>query len=67
VRYFVSTSSPPSDDHEVHASTCARLPNEDNRLFLGHFSTCEPAVAEARKLYRRSYGCAECAPDCHTS
>ena len=65
--YYVNKNAQPNGDHEVHRSTCIRLPDEDNRLYLGQFSNCRDAVRKAKETYRQSDGCYDCCPECHTS
>lgn len=67
MRYYVNKNAQDNGDHEVHELTCAHGPEDANRLYLGDFSTCLPAVAEARKIYPRSNGCYYCSNPCHTS
>jgi len=55
-----------SGDHEVHTTGCPTPADLSNRLQLGKFSSCAPAVSEAKKTYPQSNGCANCCPDCHT-
>ena len=66
-RYYVNTNAQSNGDHEVHKQGCTWMPESENALYLGEFSSCAPAVTEAKKHYRQSNGCAYCCPDCHTS
>lgn len=52
--------------HDLSAD-CPKLPAFHNRRDLGNHSSCATAVAEARRIYRRSNGCYWCARTCHTS
>lgn len=66
--YCVNTNAQSNGDHEVHdLGSCSHLPNPVNRKGLGYHATCRGAVAEAKKTFARSNGCAHCCPDCHTS
>jgi len=67
MRYYVNQNGQPNGDHEVHVSTCAYLPAEHNRLYLGVFDSCAPAVREAKRYYPQSNGCAKCSRSCHTT
>jgi hypothetical protein len=50
MRYYVRTiAQSVSGDRGVHESTCSRLPNPENRLYLGDFPSCSPAVRKAIK------------------
>lgn len=66
MRYYVNKNAQYNGDHEVHEQTCSFLPGESNRIYLGEFSSCRPAVAEARKHYRQVNGCFYCSRACHT-
>lgn len=65
-RYYVNMSAQSNGDHEVHVTTCSFLPREENRLYLGEFDSCTPAVREAKKYYLRSNGCYYCCNACNT-
>jgi hypothetical protein len=66
-RYYVNKNAQANGDHEVHTSECSFVPAADNRLYLGDYTSCGPAVTEARKTYRQSNGCYYCSRACHTS
>ena len=65
--YYVNKNAQSNGDHEVHAEGCSYLPNSENRIFLGYFSTCSEAVREARNHYSQVNGCYFCSRACHTS
>lgn len=65
--YYVNKNAQPNGDHEVHDSGCDRLPDTENRLYLGSFTSCAGAVREAKKTYPKSNGCFYCSRSCHTS
>ncbi|HLG01451.1 MAG TPA: hypothetical protein VI916_13370 [Acidimicrobiia bacterium] len=65
--YYVNQNAQDNGDHEVHTSECSYLPDPENRLYLGSFDTCGPAVTEAKKTYPQSNGCFYCSRACHTS
>ncbi|MCX6799483.1 MAG: hypothetical protein NTW59_05315, partial [Candidatus Diapherotrites archaeon] len=58
--YYVNKNAQANGDHEVHTETCTWLPDVENRLFLGNFTSCYPAVAEAKKHFIQSNGCYFC-------
>lgn len=62
MRYYANTNG----DHEVHTQACAVQPEPENLLYVGEFTSCEPAVAEARKTYPGADGCFYCSRACHT-
>lgn len=65
-RYYVNRNAQANGDHEVHVTGCSWMPAVENRLFLGDFNSCRPAVTEAKKTYPQSNGCYYCCPDCNT-
>jgi len=65
--YYVNKNAQSNGDHEVHVTGCSFMPAPENRLYLGEFTTCQPAVQEAKKHYTQSNGCAFCCQACHTS
>ena len=65
--YYVNKNAQPNGDHEVHREGCAFLPSLMNRLYLGMYGSCGPAVEEARRYYRQANGCFFCSRPCHTS
>lgn len=65
--YYVNKNAQSNGDHEVHITSCSRLPSEENRLYLGAFDTCLSAVIKAKQTYNQSNGCYYCSNDCHTS
>lgn len=65
-RYYVNKRAQSNGDHEVHVSTCSFMPNEENRLYLGDFTSCAPAVKEAKRHYTKSNGCGHCSKACNT-
>ncbi len=66
-KYYVNKNAQANGDHEVHTSNCSYLPNIENRIYLGEFSTCAEAVREAKNHYLKSNGCYYCSSACHTS
>jgi hypothetical protein len=66
-RYYVNKNSQANGDHEVHVADCSRMPEPANRQYLGDFSSCAPAVREAKTHYTKSNGCYYCCNPCHTT
>jgi hypothetical protein len=66
-KYYVNQNEQLNGDHEVHTEDCNYLPLPANRRYLGEFSSCEPAVQEAKKTYSTSNGCKTCCNACHTT
>ncbi len=63
--YYVNNNSQSNGDHEVHVTGCIYMPG--NKSYLGDYSSCSPAVTEAKKTYPTANGCAYCSSACHTS
>lgn len=63
-KYYVNNRAQSSGDHEVHVQDCRYFPSDYK--YLGEFSDCRPAVAEAKKTYNRANGCKTCCESCHT-
>lgn len=64
-RYYVNKHAQANGDHEVHKDGCSFMPAQENRLYLGEFSTCGPAVTAAKVQYASADGCAFCIPECN--
>ena len=64
--YYVNNNTQSNGDHEVHTTGCSWLPEPQNRVYLGEFASCFPAVGEARKHHSQVNGCVHCSIACHT-
>lgn len=64
--YYVNRRAQSNGDHEVHDQDCRYLPSVENRVYLGNYMSCTPAVAEAKKTYSKANGCKTCSLACHT-
>jgi len=64
--YYVNKNAQLTGEHEVHTSTCPYLPDQNNRLYLGTFYSCNDAIVEAKKYYSNVDGCFYCSKECHT-
>lgn len=65
--YYVNKNAQSNGDHEVHKYDCSFLPGSENRLYLGNYDSCKPAVTEAKKNYAKSNGCYYCCRECHST
>lgn len=68
--YYLNKNQQANGDYEVHTGTCAWLPSEANREYLGEFAYCSGAVGEAKRRHPSWYrinGCKHCSFACHTS
>ena len=63
--YYVNRRQQANGDNEVHALGCRYFPSDTD--YLGDYSSCHGAVAQAKLSYPRANGCATCCPACHTS
>ncbi len=64
--YYVNKNAQANGDHEVHKLGCNWMPTEPNRIYLGNFDSCGPAVRQAKTFYDQVNGCYYCSPACHT-
>ena len=64
--YYVNKNAQSNGDHEVHTTGCEWMPDAANRVYLGDFSSCFPAVTAARTYYGQVNGCYFCSRECHT-
>lgn len=64
-KYYVHTNAQLSGEHEVHHEYCIYLPKEENRIYLGFFTSCKQVVKEAKKYYEKVDGCKICSRECH--
>lgn len=64
--YYVNKNVQDNGDHEVHTTGCAWLPAKENRIYLGDFNSCGPAVTAAKEYYSQVNGCDYCSNPCHT-
>lgn len=65
--YYVNKNAQANGDHEVHKNGCTWLPKAENRIYLGDFQSCKPAVTKARDHYSQVNGCFYCSKACHTT
>lgn len=63
-KYYVNPNAQSTGEHEVHKEGCSYFPDEP--IYLGEYSSCWDAVAEAGKYYSNVDGCYYCCPNCHT-
>lgn len=66
VSYYVNNNAQGNGDHEVHMTGCIYMPDSKNRVYLGDFFSCQPAVKEARRYHTQVNGCYYCSETCHT-
>lgn len=65
MHYYLNAKQQPSGEHEVHRRDCRYLPSERNRIYLGNFPSCVPAVQLARRRVPVVDGCYWCSRPCH--
>lgn len=64
--YYVNKNAQANGDHEVHETGCSYMPARKNRIYLGDFASCHPAVRKAGEHFDQVDGCYFCAEECHT-
>ena len=69
IHFYLNKNEQGNGDHEVHRGTCSRLPDINNREYLGFFNTSSEAIAQARAMHPfwRIDGCYYCCPENHKS
>lgn len=63
--YYVNKNAQSNGDHEVHRADCYRLPDAENRIYLGNFYTAQAAVRAAREYFDHVDGCYYCCNEAH--
>jgi hypothetical protein len=66
-KYYVNKNAQPTGEHEVHENGCKRMPDAENRTYLGDFTNCDDAVTAAKVHYKKVDGCEKCSEKCHTT
>ena len=66
-KYYFYNELDKNGKHEVHAEYCRCLPKEENRTYIGEFSNCKDAIAQAKLQYPNYEfdGCWFCSKNCH--
>ena len=63
--YYVNKNAQSTGEHEVHKDGCYRMPDLQNRMYLGYFSNAKDAVKEARRYFNNVGGCYYCSSEAH--
>lgn len=63
--YYINRNAQPTGEHEVHKEGCYRMPELQNRIYLGYFPNANDAVREARKYFNKVDGCYYCSQEAH--
>ncbi|HLN56157.1 MAG TPA: hypothetical protein VK207_09200 [Bacteroidales bacterium] len=63
VRYYVAVKPRTDEVHSVHREGCPFMPENDKRIFLGHFPSGNEAGEESRKYFTNSHGCRFCSKE----
>lgn len=66
-KYYVNKNAQNNGDHEVHKIGCSHCADVANRIYLGEFTSCGPAVKKAKDHFTKVNGCYYCSNNCHTS
>lgn len=64
--YYVNRNAQNDGYHEVHVEGCHRMPDKDNREYLGEFNNCHEALQKAKTIHLNVDGCYYCCNPCHT-
>ena len=67
--YAINRNPQPNGELEMHnIDICGHLPDEDNRIYLGHFISSLDALEHARERFPDANidGCWFCSPEAHT-
>lgn len=63
--YYLNRNTQTTGEHEVHKASCFRMPEPQNRMYLGSFLDAKEAVREARRYFVNVDGCYYCANEAH--
>ena len=63
--YYVNKNAQSTGEHEVHKEGSYRMPDLQNRIFLGYFLYAIDAVREARRYFNNVDGCYYCSKEAH--
>lgn len=63
--YYVNRNEQETGEHEVHKYGCYRMPQLQNKIFLGYFLNAKDAVREAKRYYNNVDGCYYCCSEAH--
>ncbi|MFB6341116.1 hypothetical protein ACE1ET_05320 [Saccharicrinis sp. FJH62] len=58
--YYVTINENLQGYHIIHHMDCFRLPNPENRIFLGSFINSKGAILKAKDYYSRISICTNC-------
>ena len=64
-KYYLNRIAQSTGEHEVHKDGCFRMPDIQNRIYLGYFSDGKEAVREATKYFYNVDGCYYCCNETH--
>ncbi len=62
-KYWVAKRPGNNEDHAVHKEDCPFLPDDDKRIYLGEFSSCEDAIREGHRYFGSTNGCIFCSKE----
>lgn len=68
MNYYINknVNSNPNNNNEVHKEGCQKMPDPNNRIYLGNFKDGIEAVAYAKRQgFYRADGCVKCCPEAH--
>ncbi|MBU3026129.1 hypothetical protein Q4603_02195 [Zobellia galactanivorans] len=65
IKYYVNNTRQSNGNYEVHKHDCNLLAFILSKTDLGFHPTCQGAVMEAGKMYKKTSACIRCCKECH--
>ncbi|HEX2969358.1 MAG TPA: hypothetical protein VHO46_09640 [Bacteroidales bacterium] len=62
-KYYVAVKPQTNEIHSVHREGCPFMPDDNKRIYLGRFQSCDEASNEGRKHFHNSHGCPFCSKE----
>jgi hypothetical protein len=62
-KYYLAKRSITNEYHLVHREGCPLMPDDAQRISLGHFISGDDALAESKALFNNSKCCRFCIPE----
>ncbi len=59
-KYYIAKRSQTNNRHAVHKEDCPFLPDDEKRIFLGHFQSGHDALTEGEKHFEHTNCCRFC-------
>jgi hypothetical protein len=65
-KYYVVIRPQTDENHAVHKEDCPFLPENEKRIYLGMFGSCEEAIREGKRHFPRTNHCRFCSKEHQT-